>query len=94
MDAAKLAKVCRCGHARRFHNTGTIWVAYGTDCLMSHHNGPEAHADYRGGSCLYFEAADGWQAAFADALRDEGYLVERVARDNRGRFAPRQAVPA
>ncbi len=93
MDAAKLAKLCRCGHPRRFHNSGDIMHSFDTGCLMSHHNGPEAHADYRGGSCIYFEAADGWQDSFADALRSEGYLVERVARDDRGRFAPRTAVP-
>jgi hypothetical protein len=91
MKPAKLAMMCRCGHAGRFHNTGSIWVGYETDCLKSH--GASSPLEYQGGFCQYFEPVDTWQETFAATLRENGWLVERVARDERGRFVRRQ-VPA
>jgi len=76
---AQLSKICRCGHARRLHGSGTIFVGYETKCH-------EFHRDWESTDCYYFEAVDGWQDSFAEALRKEGFVVERVLRDGLGRF--------
>jgi len=79
MNAATLSKMCRCGHARRLHDTGTIFVGYQTKCH-------EFHRGWESTDCYYFEPGEGWQESFVAALRKEGYVVERVARDATGRF--------
>lgn len=50
MTPVQLAELCRCGHARRFHQQGTIWQAYDTRCLKAEHGG-----DYSETGCLFFE---------------------------------------
>lgn len=77
MNPAELAKVCgHCQHARREHHTGNIFEGYRTNCWTC--------------GCHYFEESE-WQPSFAEALRKEGWVVERVQRDERGRFAPVKA---
>lgn len=80
MDPAKLAKMCRCGHARRKHETGSIFVGYSTQCHEFHIDHPD------GPDCFYFEPIEGWQESFVAALRADGYIVEKMQRDARGRF--------
>ena len=83
MDTAKLSKMCRCGHARRFHAHGGLLTGGGTECYFQGHPEARDYPDY----CYYFEAVEGWQESYVDALRAEGYIVERIRRDERGRFA-------
>lgn len=49
MTPEQLAAVCRCGHARRFHQQGTIWQGYDTRCLKADHVG-----DYTETGCRFF----------------------------------------
>ena len=79
MNSATLSKMCRCEHARRDHHTGNIFEGYRTNCFAC--------------GCHYFEVVDGWQESFAEALRSEGYVVEQVKRDARGRFAASRVMP-
>jgi len=86
VNAAQLAKMCRCGHPRRKHNTGTIFVGYETKCH-------EFHLDWSDGpDCFYFEPAEGWEDAFAAELRKHGYIVQRVERGQHGRFVTPEVV--
>jgi hypothetical protein len=50
------------------------------------------HPDYLGGYCHYFEAVEGWQESFVAALRADGYIIERMRRDERGRFLASEGV--
>ena len=83
MNLTNKAKMCRCGHHGRWHLDGTIWQGYQQPCQQKH-----STDEYGPLGCLNFEAVDKWQELFADALRSEGYVVERVVRDERGRFVP------
>jgi len=79
-DTAKLSIRCRCGHTRRQHQRGTIWEGYYQTCRVEHPPGEYAEG------CYDFEPIDVWQESFAALLRQHGYIVERVDRDEAGRF--------
>jgi hypothetical protein len=55
MTPEQLSKMCRCGHARRFHQQGTIWQGYSTQCVA--HHDPLFNKEYTATGCLFFEDA-------------------------------------
>jgi hypothetical protein len=91
MDTAKQSILCRCGHARRWHQAGTIWQGYNTRCLYEIH-GRDTHPDYHATFCPDFERADNWQESFVALLRSEGYIVEKMRRGANGRFLASEGI--
>jgi hypothetical protein len=79
--------ICRCGHARRFHRSGSLMAGGDNGCYYNAHPAAPDYPEY----CYYFEAADGWQDSFADALREKGWLVQRPVRNESGRFVSARA---